>query len=694
MTSDSLPETQPAVSGGEATASPWEDLDRYIEQPRLASLDVAPDGSWLLAGIQTLNPDRTACVTALWRIDPTGHSAPHRLTRAVQGEAAAAILPDGSVVFTSDRELPKPGKDAGAPSGEQDKALWCLPAIGGEAHVLARRAGGWKQVHSARTGNRLVCTVGMRAGLDAAADQQLRERRHTTTVSAILHEGSGVRYWDHDLTSDTVRFLAADLPPDAEAALTADDLRPVAADLGPELTDDSVLAPSGGFLVVVRDRRLPRGQRRGDLVRLDVESGELSEVVTSPDHDFHTPVLSDDERWLACVRRVPGNPEQAFHHFLHLVDLATGEQRDLAADWPRWGIPVAFSPDASTLYVTADEDGECPVFAVDVATGQVRRLTGHGAHSQVRRAPDGSALYALRSAWDEPPVIVRIDQITGESTVVHSTRPELALPGWLERVETTAPDGTRIPAWLALPHQASASAPAPLVLWVHGGPVSSWNAWSWRWCPWLLVSQGYAVLLPDPALSTGYGREMVQRGWGNWGPATLSDVEAITDAVEAREDINPERTAMMGGSFGGYMANWIAGHTDRFRCIVSHASLWNLASFGPATDAPWYWAQEMGTDVMAANSPHQFADRITTPMLVIHGDKDYRVPIGEGLALWWALVSNHEGPAEDLPHKFLYFPDENHWVLKPQHAVVWYQTVHSFLATHLDGTPWRRPELL
>ncbi|MEL4358424.1 MULTISPECIES: prolyl oligopeptidase family serine peptidase [unclassified Luteococcus] len=677
----------------QAAASPWQDLDAYIAQPRLVSLELSPDGDWLLAGIQSLNQDRTAFVTALWRIDPAGLAAPHRLTRGVEGETAAAILRDGSVIFTSDRTLPRADAEREDP-GKRDKALWCLPARGGEAHVLARREGGWLAVQAARRADRLVCTVGMRAGLDAAQDRELRTRRSRTKVAAILHEGGGVRHWDHDLTSDTVRFLAAELPAGQEPSLTDADLRPVTADLGPELTSQSVLAPGGGFLVVQRDRRLPHGQRRADLARIDVETGELTELVTSPEEDHHSPVLSDDERWLACIRRVPGTPEETFHHVLHLVDLADGSHRDLAADWPRWASPVAFSPDAATLYVTADEDGECPVFAVAVATGEVRRLTGHGAHSQVRLAPDGSALYALRSAWDEPPVIVRIDPATGDSTVVHTTQPELALPGRLERVETTAPDGTRIRAWLALPHEASAASPVPLVLWVHGGPVSSWNAWSWRWCPWLLVSTGRAVLLPDPALSTGYGRQMVQRGWGNWGPATLTDVEAITDAVEARPDIRQDRTAMMGGSFGGYMANWIAGHTNRFRCIVSHASLWNLASFGPTTDAPWFWEQEMSPAMMAANSPHQFADRITTPMLVIHGDKDYRVPIGEGLALWWALVSGHAGPPETLPHKFLYFPDENHWILTPQHAVVWYQTVQAFLATHLDGVDWQRPDRL
>jgi dipeptidyl aminopeptidase/acylaminoacyl peptidase len=204
-----------------------------------------------------------------------------------------------------------------------------------------------------------------------------------------------------------------------------------------------------------------------------------------------------------------------------------------------------------------------------------------------------------------------------------------------------------------------------------------------------MAAQGYAVLLPDPALSTGYGQDFIQRGWGAWGEAPYEDLMASTDAVVARDDIDGSRTAAMGGSFGGYMANWVAGHTDRFRAIVTHASLWALDQFVPTTDAAFYWQREITTEMGEANSPHRFVDKIVTPMLVIHGDKDYRVPIGEGLRLWYELLASSGLPADDegrTVHRFLYFPDENHWILSPQHAKVWYQVVTGFLAQHVLGT--------
>ena len=230
-------------------------------------------------------------------------------------------------------------------------------------------------------------------------------------------------------------------------------------------------------------------------------------------------------------------------------------------------------------------------------------------------------------------------------------------------------------------------------MWVHGGPVGSWNDWSWRWNPWLLAERGYAVLLPDPAISTGYGLDFIKRGYGAWGDAPYTDVLAATDAACARPDIDASRTALMGGSFGGYMANWVAGHTDRFQCIVTHASLWALDQFHGTTDGGPWWEPEFGDPYLDPSryiewSPHRHVANITTPMLVIHGELDHRVPIGEALRLWTDLRRH------GVQSKFLYFPDENHWILKPQNARVWYDTVFAWLDQHVLGHDWQQPRLL
>ena len=257
----------------------------------------------------------------------------------------------------------------------------------------------------------------------------------------------------------------------------------------------------------------------------------------------------------------------------------------------------------------------------------------------------------------------------------------------------TAADGTPIGSWLALPPDASAEHPAPLVVFAHGGPIGSWNGWSWRWNPHLLVERGYAVLMPDPAISIGYGQRMVERGWGRWGETPYTDILTALDGALTRADLDASRTALAGGSYGGYMANWVAGHTDRFRAIVTHASLWDLRPFHGTTDTGVDWEHEMGDpyrqpEFYERQSPAAHIGSIKTPMLVIHGERDFRVPLSEALMLWTDLRRH------GVPARFLYFPDENHWILKPKNSRIWYETVLAFLDEHVLGKEWVRPELL
>jgi dipeptidyl aminopeptidase/acylaminoacyl peptidase len=325
-------------------------------------------------------------------------------------------------------------------------------------------------------------------------------------------------------------------------------------------------------------------------------------------------------------------------------------------------------------------------------TGAVTRLTQEGAFTSLCPAPGVEALFALRSSPGSPPEVVRIDH-DGSITSLPTPGLPLDLPGEVTEVVASADDGVEVRGWLALPAGASPERPAPLVLWVHGGPLMSYNAWSWRWCPHLLTERGYAVLMPDPALSTGYGHAFVQRAWGHWGDRTFRDLMAITDEALRRPDLDGSRTAAMGGSFGGYMANWIAGHTGRFKAIVTHAGLWALDQFHGSTDMGVNWEREMGDPYRdparwSENSPHRELAAIRTPMLVIHGMRDYRVAVNEALRLWTDLRRH------GVPGRFLLFPDENHWILKPGNARVWYETVLAFLDEQVLGLDWRRPELL
>jgi dipeptidyl aminopeptidase/acylaminoacyl peptidase len=375
----------------------------------------------------------------------------------------------------------------------------------------------------------------------------------------------------------------------------------------------------------------------------------------------------------------------------------------------------AFSRDSRTLYVAGDLHGRGAVAAVDVASGAATHLLAVDAsYSSLCPSPDGRFVYALRSAVDCAPTPVRLDTRL-ETQVPHplpTPAPTPELPGALVEIDTTAPDGTALHGWLCLPPagEQSASPPPPpptaslaggppLMLWIHGGPFSSWNSWSWRWNPWVAVARGYAVLLPDPALSTGYGPGFFERAWPHRAGTVWHDLETVLEDVLDRFELDRERVACLGASFGGYMTNWIAGHTDRFGAIVTHAGLWALDQQHTTTDGAQWKAGIFGTtaehpDWYAENSPHHFVDKIDTPMLIVHGNRDYRVPISEALRLWWDLVSRYDGAPETMPHRFLQLTGENHWVLSPANAQVWYEVVLGFCDQHVLGREWRPSTLL
>ncbi|WP_347109164.1 prolyl oligopeptidase family serine peptidase [Paenarthrobacter sp. S56] len=689
---------------GAQPETPFHDLDHYLSIPRVGGLALSPDGKRLVTAVTTLNSKGTEFATALWELDPEGRKQARRITRSAKGEAGAAFAANGDLYFTSARP------DPDSPDEDPVSALWVLPAEGGEARVAHTRAGGVASVLAAADADAAFVVADVLAGsTDEENDEQRRKARKDKKVSAILHTGYPVRYWDADLGPAQPRMFAVEPGEPGEPGKPATvDARPPAKlrNLTPAVGGSlreakTVVSPDGKTIYTSLTKALAKADSREVLAAVDVATGTVKVLLDHEGMSYFPGPVSPDNRTLVVQSESDTTPTQAPLVKLHLLDLSAGETTDLvplAHNWDRWATPVAWLPDGSGLLATADDDGAGPVFRVDVADGAVTRLTKDAAaYTDVVVPREGATAYALRSSYGFPPEAVRIDLSSGEVLRLPAPADRPAFDGRLERVEATAEDGTRVPGYLALPSNASGDAPAPLLLWIHGGPLNSWNAWTWRWNPWLMVAKGYAVLLPDPALSTGYGQEFIQRGWGEWGKKPFSDLMAITDAVVARPDIDETRTAAMGGSFGGYMANWVAGQTDRFKAIVTHASLWALDQFGPTTDAAQYWLKEMTVEMAMENSPHLNVGNIKTPMLVIHGDKDYRVPIGEGLRLWYELLSKSGLPAgEDgqSPHRFLYFPDENHWVLQPQHARIWYGVVEHFLAKQVLGEDVPLPEEL
>jgi dipeptidyl aminopeptidase/acylaminoacyl peptidase len=691
----------------EAQNLPFSSLESYIALPRVEQLALSPDGQTVVLTVATLANDGTSYERALWLVPADGSGSPTRLTRSAKGESGVAFTGSGDILFISERP------DAAAEKNSEAGQLWLLPADRGEARAITRLLGGVAQIAATAAGSDAVVITAnlLPSAATLETEAALRAERSTKKVTAVLHESYPVRYWDHDLGPAEPHLLALDLTKLQEMITDIDDATgidpdelPYPADLPrprdltplPGRSADTageVLTPDGHSLIAAIRLQQQRAGRFV-IVSIDVETGSQTTLFAEDGVDFEMPAVSHDGRRIAFVRAVFSTPDGPADQELWVADLDGQNPHRLGADWDRWPSSLVFDADDESLIVTADHDGRGPVFRVPLGGGApVKLTTDDFSYSNVAVDTATGDLVALRSSWVTSPHPVRINR-TG--TVIPLATPArlIEAPGSITEVETVAEDGARVRGWLMLPDGASAEHPAPLLLWIHGGPLNSWNAWSWRWNPLLALARGYAVLLPDPALSTGYGLDFIARGWDAWGDKPYTDLLAIMDAAEARPDIDPAKTAALGGSFGGYMANWVAGHTDRFRAIVSHASLWALDQFNGTTDNSWYWQSIFSPQGMIDSSPHHSVRDIVSPMLVIHGDNDYRVPIGESLRLWSELAEHHAAPDGSTLHKFLLFPDENHWVLKPQHAVLWYQTVFAFLDQHVHGTDWVRPKLL
>jgi dipeptidyl aminopeptidase/acylaminoacyl peptidase len=695
-----------------AAMTPSFDLETFLQQPRLGGLALSQDGRRLVVGVATPAPDNKRLRTALWAIDPDGEAPARQLTRSAPGESGAAFAPDGSLLFVSAR----PDPDA-TETDEPPAALWCLPPDGGEARLVFAPQAGVEGISVAEdTGDVLVASSLHPRADSLTSDREQQKAREEAGVTAQLFTTYPIRHWDAYLgPREPARWVLessrlGDPGPDATPTPPADDTPsdPAATEeetgarlvtRGPSLRQaEGVLTPDGSTLITGWRSTADRFTLNGpadlvtDLVAIDVATGERRTLVADG-RAFGSPAVSPDGTKVVCVASDLGAPDSAAELTLVLVDLSDGSARDVAGELDLWPGSPRWLPSGDAIVFEADEAGHRPVFRVDLDDDEVTRLTASGAYTDLCPAPDGEHVFALHAEVGVPhrPVRLRADATDQEPVVLPSPVGVTPDNAKIERLVATADDGVEVGSWLVLP--TDTDGPAPMVVFIHGGPLGSWNTWHWRWNPFVLADRGYAVLLPDPALSTGYGRDFIQRGWGRWGEEPYTDLMAVVEAAASHDSVDGDRVAAAGGSFGGYMANWVAGQTDRFRAIVTHASLWALENFHGTTDLGVFWEREFGDPYREParyreNSPNRHVGNIRTPMLVIHGEKDLRVPVSEGLILWTDLARN------GVDARFLYFPDENHWVLKPQNARLGYETVLRFLGEHLLDEPFETPELL
>lgn len=700
-----------------------------LDAARITAVVPCPDGR-ILATVQQLNRKGTGYVTQVHDltgdISDTSDATPlseiptrsTQLTRSDESVSAVQPVPgldtDGRVYFLSAR----PGNETDPHASdvtEKDTgaSLWVLPERG-EAIRLGTRPWGFDGLQASRT--RVVAQLRVHShATDETQHAELVEQRSTAAISGILYSGYPTRYWDHDLPPGRSVLGIADLPqrPDDSVDFTWVEL-PTGRLLSWDLSRD------GSIVVATLEQNTSELLDATVVVRIDLPSGQVTELVRAAEgHSVDSGQISPDGTQALLTSAVNWTPQTNLQVATDVLDLNSGHRTRLWPGLDRWVTPVwvtdhrlaATSDDlgAGAIWLGTDDD-EVPArltAAVDTYTGSADQLAAARHWSGLVTLPeqhtDDAALrlYALADGISlaPHPVLVSVTGTAAEpvsqatSTALVNPATALNSPGTLHTITANAHDGTTVRAWLRVPESEG---PHPLLVFVHGGPWGSWNGWTYRWNPDPFVAAGYAVLLPDPAISTGYGQQMIDRGQQQLGGTPYTDLLALHDAALALPEIDQTRTALAGGSYGGYMANWMAGQTGhRFACIVTHASLWETTSMGRTTDnAEWDRAM---TAQAAQYSPHQFAENIDVPMLVIHGNQDHRVPIGQALDLWHAL---HTRAPQNLDanghtrHRYLYYPDEGHWIQTRGNAEVWYRTVLAFIDQHVRGTRAQYPSVL
>lgn len=630
------------------------DADGLIRLRRVSAHHPAPCGTWTAAVVERLSADESRYVSDLWRV-PLDGSAAIRLTRGEASDRAPAFDADGRLHFLSARPT---GPDDAKPKPQ----VWRFAVHGGEPEPVTDEPLG---VSAFRLAQHTLAVLARRWPDVAEADQRAHHDRPTRS-SAKHYRRMPVRFWDHWLSRAPLHLRVIrdsqtrDLTPNGLAHP-----EPPAFDLSAD----------GRVIALGQKRRGSDGIMDDDVRIFDVATGQDRLLSGGDRVEWEQPHLSPDGRWLLVVANAriatPG-----FRPRLLKIDLTTDVAAPIAAapvaaDWDVVPRVARFTTDGAAL-VLADCAGHVPVWRLDL-DGRVTRLTERGTHADPHLV-DG-ALVSVYSTLDHPPELYRdgaaLDGLSGWDPAV--------APVVYESLTCEGAEGDPVHGFIVRP--AGPVTPRPLLLWIHGGPMGAHgDGWHWRWNAALAAAQGFTVALPNPRGSTGYGQRFMNQVWNNtWGAACYTDLMAFCDAACARADVDADRCVAMGGSFGGYMCNWIGTQTDRFAALISHAGLFHFPQFRRTTDDGDWFIWGLGIDPKADDgpgmnrySPHAHMDGWRTPTLVIHGERDFRVPIGEALALFDALQRR------DIPSELLVYPDENHWILKPWNVVDWNQRWAAF----------------
>ncbi|MDQ6759721.1 MAG: S9 family peptidase, partial [Acidobacteriota bacterium] len=451
--------------------------------------------------------------------------------------------------------------------------------------------------------------------------------------------------------------------------------------------DDYAISPDSTHLCYVMNADPSAATSTNtDLYTVALTGGESKKVTANPGAD-NAPQYSPDGKFIAYRSQERAGYESDRWR-LATLDLASGSTALVTQSLDRSVASFTWSPDSARLFFTTEDRGR-HVLSIIPAQGGASRLIASGPSTidDVQLTSDGKTMIYTEQSGSQPVEIYRTNS-SGVKPVALTHLNDTLLAGYslppLEEMWVEAPDKARIHSFVLKPDNMQRGQKYPVLFLIHGGPQGAWGqSWSYRWNPQVFASAGYVVVMPNPRGSTGYGQKFTDDINQDWGGKPFDDIMAVVDHVAALPYTDSERMAAAGGSYGGYMVDWMLGHTQRFKALISHAGVFDLRSMAGATEELWFPLWEFhgmpweNPELYAKWSPSYYVNEFHTPTLVIHGEQDFRVPYTQGLQLYTALQLRR------VPSKLLLYPDEGHWILKPQNTVLWYGTVLDWMGEWL-----------